>query len=75
MVPLLMQPVVGVDMAIHLADEVSELAAASGVKLPAYDAARKHLDKVKAHAGAKGDIAGIYGALRQDSGLAYENQK
>lgn len=75
MVSLLMQPVVGVDMAIHLADEVSGLASDSGVKLPAYDAARKHLDMVKAHAGAKGDIAGIYGALRQEGGLAYENKK
>ena len=72
---LLMQPVVGVDMAIHLANEVSELASSSGVKLPAYDAGRKHLDMVKAHAGAKGDIAGIYGALGRDSNLAYENKE
>ena len=70
-----MQPIVGVDMAINLADEVSGLASASRVKLPAYDAGRRHLDMVKAHAGAKGDISGIYGALRQESGLEYENKE
>ena len=62
-------------MARHLADEVSGLASASGAKLPAYEAAREHMDMVKDYAGAKGDVSGIYGALRLLSGLAFENQK
>lgn len=61
-------------MARHLAKEVSELASASGAKLPAYDAAREHMDMVKDYAGAKGDVSGIYGALRLLSGLAFEKQ-
>lgn len=64
-----------IDMARHLAEEVSGLASASGVILPAYQAARKHMDMVKDHAGAKGDVSGIYGALRQMGGLEFENQK
>ncbi|CAF9932437.1 MAG: hypothetical protein HETSPECPRED_008360 [Heterodermia speciosa] len=68
------EPAVAIDMARHLAEEVSGLASASGAKLPAYEVARKHLDMVKDYAGAKGDVSGIYGALRLLGGLAFENQ-
>ena len=34
-----------------------------------------HLEAVEKHAGSKGDVAGIYGAVRQESGLKYENLK
>ena len=37
------------------------------------EVAKKHLQQVKEHAGDKGDLAGIYGAVRQESGLKYEN--
>jgi hypothetical protein len=33
-----------------------------------------HLKVVKNHMGAKGDLAGIYGAVRLEAGLKYENQ-
>lgn len=69
------QPVVSIDMARHLAGEVLALAAASGTKLNAYENGYKHMEMVRSHAGAKGDISGIYGAVRQESGLAYENLK
>ena len=68
------QPVVSIDMARHLAAEVLALASASGSKLDAYEAGCRHMEMVRSHAGAKGDISGIYGAIRQESGLAYENQ-
>ena len=68
------EPAVAIDMARHLAEEVSGLASASGAKLPAYEVARKHLEMVKDYAGAKGDVSGIYGALRLLGGLAFENQ-
>ena len=70
----LLQPVVSIDMARHLAAEVLALASASETKLEAYEAGARHMHMVKNHAGAKGDISGIYGAIRQESGLAYENQ-
>ncbi|KAL8653617.1 MAG: hypothetical protein Q9210_001995 [Variospora velana] len=69
------EPVVSIDMARHLAGEVLALAAASGTKLNAYENGYKHMEMVRSHAGAKGDISGIYGAVRQESGLAYENLK
>ena len=32
-----------------------------------------HMEMVEKYAGAKGDIAGIYGAVRMESGLKFEN--
>jgi hypothetical protein len=37
------------------------------------EVAKKHLEAVKEHEGQKGDIAGIYGAVRKESGLPFEN--
>lgn len=34
-----------------------------------------HLADIQKHMGSKGDIAGIYGAVRQEAGLPFENQK
>ncbi|KAL8731398.1 MAG: hypothetical protein Q9181_004326 [Wetmoreana brouardii] len=68
------EPVVSIDMARHLASEVLALAEASGTQLNAYEAGYKHMEMVRSYAGTKGDISGIYGAVRQESGLAYENQ-
>ena len=31
------------------------------------------MEMVKDHAGASGDISGIYGAVRQESGLEFES--
>ena len=50
------------------------MARKSGTSLRAYEAAYKHMDLVYRHTGYNGDIAGIYGAVRMESGLAYENQ-
>jgi hypothetical protein len=49
------------------------LAEKSGAKLPGMELAKKHLEAVKEHAGKTGDIAGIYGAVRKESGLPFEN--
>ncbi len=32
-----------------------------------------HLADVQEHMGSKGDVAGMYGAVRQESGLKFEN--
>ena len=34
-----------------------------------------HLADIQKHMGSKGDIAGIYGAVRQEAGLPFENQQ
>lgn len=49
------------------------LAEKAGVQTKGLDAAGKHLQDVIDHAGDKGDIAGIYGAVRKESGLQFEN--
>ena len=46
----------------------------AGVEMKGLDAAGKHLQDVIDHSGDKGDIAGVYGAVRQEAGLKFENQ-
>ena len=50
------------------------LADKAGVQMRALDAAGKHLQDVVDYAGDKRDIAGVYGAVRQEAGLKFENQ-
>ena len=51
------------------------LADAADVKLMGLNAAGQHLQDVIDYAGDKGDIAGVYGAVRMEAGLKFENQK
>ena len=37
------------------------------------EVANAHLEDVQKQKGSKGDIAGIYGVVRTESGLVYEN--
>ena len=37
------------------------------------EVADEHLADVQKHMGSRGDIAGIYGAVRQEGGLKFEN--
>lgn len=37
------------------------------------EVADAHLKQVKEHSGEKGDIASIYGAVRLEAGLKFEN--
>ncbi|KAK1759365.1 NAD binding domain of 6-phosphogluconate dehydrogenase-domain-containing protein [Echria macrotheca] len=67
-------PLFAVDLARKDARHIMSLAKASGTRLQNAETADAHLAKVKEHAGEKGDIAGIYGAVRQEAGLKYENQ-
>lgn len=50
-----------------------DVAQASGTKMKDVEVADGHLAKVQKHMGSKGDIAGIYGAVRQEAGLKFEN--
>lgn len=64
---------VEVSKARTLTSEVLGLAKANAVVLPSYEMAVKHLAVVEEHAGPKGDITGLYGAVRVKSGLTFRN--
>ncbi|KAF2234654.1 NAD(P)-binding protein [Viridothelium virens] len=66
------QPIVNVSMARDVASHVLALAEHSGTELKAYKISAHHLDDVQKQAGKDGDISGIYGAVRQESGLPFE---
>ena len=68
------QPMVETSKARGLASHVLGLAQASQVSLPSYEVAVNHLAVAEKHAGPKGDITGIYGAVRIESGLNFVNK-
>jgi 3-hydroxyisobutyrate dehydrogenase-like beta-hydroxyacid dehydrogenase len=67
------EPLFAVDLARKDARHAIDLAKVSGAKMKALEVADMHLAVVKEHMGNKGDIAGIYGAVRQEAGLKFEN--
>lgn len=67
------QPLFGVDLARKDARHALDIADASGVKMRDVEVADGHLADVQKYMGSKGDIAGIYGATRKESGLEFEN--
>jgi len=68
------EPLFHVDLARKDAGHALALAEATGTNMPALKVADAHLVKVKEHLGNKGDIPSIYGAVRQESGLKFENK-
>ena len=67
------QPLFGVDLARKDVKHALNLAEASGTKMKHVEVADGHLADVQKHMGSKGDVAGIYGAVRQEAGLKFEN--
>ena len=67
------QPLFAVDLARKDARHALNLAQASGTRMKDVEVADGHLAAVQKHMGSKGDIAGIYGAVRQEAGLEFEN--
>ena len=67
-------PLFGVDLARKDVKHALDLAKTSGARMRHVEVADGHLEDVQKHMGSKGDIAGIYGAVRQESGLKFENQ-
>ena len=65
----------GVDLARKDAGHAFTMAKVAGVPLKVLEVADAHLAAVQKHCGSGGDIAGIYGAVRQESGLPFENNK
>jgi 3-hydroxyisobutyrate dehydrogenase-like beta-hydroxyacid dehydrogenase len=68
------EPLWSADNAIKDATHAQSIAKSVGSEFKNAATAQGYLDDVKAHAGgAKGDIAGIYGAVRARAGLKFEN--
>lgn len=67
------EPLFQVDLAIKDATHALDLAGASGAKMKSVEVALEHLKAVKEEKGVKGDLPGIYGAVRKESGLSYDN--
>ncbi|KAI5365933.1 Putative 6-phosphogluconate dehydrogenase, NADP-binding, 6-phosphogluconate dehydrogenase, domain 2 [Septoria linicola] len=68
------EPLFAAKLARKDANHARSLANACGVKMNGLEVADEHLRQVVEHAGDKGDIAGIYGAVRKESGLKFENK-
>lgn len=67
------EPLFAVDLARKDAGHAMALAKTHGVKMRDVEVADAHLAQVQKHMGSKGDIAGIYGAVRQEADLKFEN--
>lgn len=67
------EPLFAVDLARKDARHAMSIAQAAGTRLPNIETADKHLKIVQEHAGRSGDMAGIYGAVRKEAGLKFEN--
>lgn len=69
------EPLFAVDLARKDARHAMDLAKVAGTRLENVETADRHLVKVKEHSGEKGDMAAIYGVVREEAGLPFENQK
>ncbi|EKD15400.1 hypothetical protein MBM_06616 [Drepanopeziza brunnea f. sp. 'multigermtubi' MB_m1] len=67
------EPLFAVDLARKDARHAMALAKSAGTRMHGVEVADEHLKQVKAHKGEKGDIAAIYGAVRKEAGLKFEN--
>ncbi|KUI68758.1 putative oxidoreductase YfjR [Cytospora mali] len=66
------EPLFQVDLARKDASHARKIAQDSGVVMANLETADAHLAKIQQHT-KNGDVAGIYGAVRQENGLKYEN--
>lgn len=67
------EPLFAVELARKDARHAMALATAAGTQLKDVEVADAHLAQVKEHMGTRGDIASIYGAVRKEGGLKFEN--
>lgn len=67
------EPLFQAELARKDARHAKSLADACGAKMKGLEVADEHMKMVVDHAGDKGDIAGLYGAVRKESGLKFEN--
>lgn len=69
------EPLCHIDLGRKDARHAKTLADSSGTSVKGLDVARARLDAVKEVLGEKGDIPSVYGAVRKESGLEFENGK
>jgi len=69
------EPLFHVDLARKDARHAKALADSSGTSVKGMDVVRARLDDVKEQLGDKGDIPSVYGTVRKESGLEFENGK
>ncbi|MCJ1432479.1 hypothetical protein MMC27_001836 [Xylographa pallens] len=67
------KPMASIGLAREIAAHVLKVADEAGVCLPAYETTVKHLAAVDQRAGAHYDISAIYGVVRLESGLSFDN--
>lgn len=67
------EPLFAVDLARKDAGHAMALAKTAGCRLKDVEVADSHLAEVKEHMGERGDISSIYGAVRKEGGLKFEN--
>ncbi len=68
------EPLFAVDLARKDARHAMALAKENGTRIRQVELADEYLKTVKEQKGEKGDIAGIYGAVRVQGGLPFDNQ-
>lgn len=68
------EPLFAVDLARKDARHAMGLARDCGVRMRDVEIADEHLRQVREHMGERGDISSIYGAVRKESGLEFENK-
>ncbi|BDD61426.1 hypothetical protein MPDQ_001177 [Monascus purpureus] len=67
------EPLFAVDLARKDLRHAMTVAKDSGMRLRSVEVADAYLKEVKAERGEKGDVAAVYGAIRKESGLDFEN--
>lgn len=66
------EPLFGIDLARKDAAHALSLAEGSGARLRVVETGKAYMEKVRQERGEKGDVAGIYGVVREEAGLGYE---
>lgn len=67
------EPLFAVDLAKKDAGHALALAKTHGARMKNLEVANEHLSVVQKHMGSRGDISSIYGAVRQEADLKFEN--
>lgn len=68
------EPLFAVDLARKDVSHAQDMVANVDGKMKGLELVDEYLKGVKEHAGKKGDVAGMYGVARQESGLEFENK-
>ena len=67
-------PLFQIDLALKDCRHMLHLAESTGTVMGNLQVVMQHLEAVKAERGEKGDFAAVYGAVRKESGLPFDNR-